>query len=324
MSVDAEAVHPTRSSPLDAAPSIHSDMTFTPIQAAPFANYVQIIERRRAECATVDEQLYPPSRPSSPGSQARTEALKSRIGQAVKYANHNPMSSRWTGVANLVKMASTSRRYCGVADGIRLGEKVDVDVGHYEFVLPDTEEEWNRCEERWEKRFEKPPTPQGRVSKFFSPNQEPGRSKADLVRDKVKAWQARVVPTAPAASEVISETDTARSSKGKGREPEPTRQSPLPFPVTKRHAVATSSGKADETAIPGDVPQSPKSSARASPKNHCPDKPRSPKAIADLSEMVRCSPDRRLSLILSLKLGIHSAVLPATAADVNSSDGREK
>lgn len=300
MSANLEAIRPAHSSPPPDAPSIQSDMTFTPIQAAPFTNYVENLDILRAKYSSLDDQLCPPSRSPSPIPQSRAGVLKTRFKEAIKYANYNPMSSKWSKVSGMAKMASTSRRYCGAEDGVRLGENVDVDVGHYKFVLPDTQEEWKQCEEKWEKRFEKPPAPQGTTSKYWPVENEGTKSpsKAEIVRDKVQAWQAKIVPTDPANLEIVRETDPTGSLKGKGKEVESKRQSPLPFVVAKRYAAATSSGKAAENADAVETTLEGRLSPRLSPRAPQ-DKPRSPTGIADLSEMVSSDTLRYILLILT-------------------------
>ena len=278
---------------------VPESITSTPIQPAPYANYVENLEAMHALYAEInDEEICPPSRPSSPTIQTHTDTLKSKIFEALSYARQNPASTKWTRVCKLVTMASTSRRYCGAADGVRIGEKIAVDHGNYEFVLPDTEEEWQKCEERWKKRFEMPSPVEGRASRFWQTGKDDQRprTKADFVRDKVKAWQANVVPTTPELDDA-PETNIASSSKGKEKEVEsmPKRQSPLPFPVIKRAATASTGGK-DSPAVSIGNKDSPiadqavagtsRSAPRSSPKPSVFDKPRSPIGIADLSEMV--------------------------------------
>lgn len=284
MSVNRQA----RSSP---HPDAASDMTFTPIQAAPYTHYLETLDCLRVKYSSLDEQLCPPSRSVSPIPPSRADILKTKIKEALKYANYNPVSSRWSKVTGVVRMASTSRRYCGAADGLRLGENIEVDNGHYKFVLPDTEEEWKQCEQRWEKRFDRPLTPQGRKSKYWPDagvdEETKPPSKAELVRDKVKAWQASVVSADPASSEAVSETDAATSLKGKEKEIPSKRQSPLPFPVAKRHAAAAATtGKGADHTSAAETPPEDGYSPRHSSGIIAGDKPLPPTGIADLSEMV--------------------------------------
>lgn len=123
-------------------------MTSTPIQPVPYANLVADVEAARNALAGLDGELHPPSRPSSPNSEARTDALKAKIAEAMKYAGYNPRSAKWKRVSDLMKTAATSRRYVGTAPGVRMGEIGQVEFGNYKFVLPETEEEW----ERWRSR----------------------------------------------------------------------------------------------------------------------------------------------------------------------------
>ncbi|GJE88149.1 hypothetical protein PsYK624_042320 [Phanerochaete sordida] len=266
-------------------PGDYSDMTSTPIQPPPYANLLADLEAQRIALADLDEELYPPSRPASPNFDARTNALKAKIQEAIQYAGYNPRSAKWKRVADLVKTAATSRQYVGAAPGVRVGEMVDVDVGNYKFVLPETEEEWEQCEERWAKRFEKPPAPEGRTSKFFPAGAEGQRPSARTdVRDKVQAWQAKVVPAPPSTSLNGSDADTpsTSSAKGKGKDTERQHQSPLSFPVVKRHTAAPS-GK---DSPPADKNDSTPATSVQQPDKGVPDRSGpSPKGIADLSEM---------------------------------------
>lgn len=281
----------TATSPVsDGLALVPSDITSTPIQAAPFVNYIEKLNTARDRMASLPEPLCPSSRTPSPVPEPRSDILRTRLKDAMKYANFNPMSSKWNKVSGLLRTKATSRRYWTAGEGVRIGEKVEVEVGRYKFMLPSTDEEWKQCEEKWGKRFEKSPTPQGRTSKFWpSTNEEPRPpSKAELVRDKVKAWQANVVPAAPAApatSEGSSEVDPAPSSKGKGKEVETKRQSPLPFPVAKRNAAASLTDKPAQATEVSDKGSMERSTPRRSP-DRAREKPRSPRRIADISEMV--------------------------------------
>ncbi|EKM56135.1 uncharacterized protein PHACADRAFT_209631 [Phanerochaete carnosa HHB-10118-sp] len=260
------------------------DMTSTPIQPLPYANLVADVEAARDALAGLDEELHPPSRPSSPSSDARTDSLKAKIAEAMKYAGYNPRSAKWKRVSDLMKTAATSRRYVGAAPGVRVGENEQVDLGNYKFVLPETEEEWEQCEERWAKRFEKP-APQGKTSKFFPAGTEEQRSpsRVEFVRDKVKAWQATVVPAPPSSSQDGSEVGSVRSSKGKGKETEKIRQSPLQFPVVKRHTAAIPGGK--DSLATGKKDVTPAEPPPPAEKDAPGRSPTPLKGIADLSEM---------------------------------------
>ena len=78
--------------------------------------------------------------------------------------------------------------------------------------------------------------------------------------------------------------DFANPPKGKGKETEGKKQSPLPFPVLKRSAVATAGNKAGTPATPAGLSEPPISGAAS--RAGILGRPRSPAGIAELSEMV--------------------------------------
>lgn len=272
--------------------SLAPSFTSTPIQAAPYANYTENLRRAHTRIASLPEVLCPRSRSPSPATRAARKTLTAAVVQA----GHNPASTKWGQVSRSVAMASTSRRYCGAGNGVRVGEKKKVDVGSYQWVLPSTEEEWKECEKKWERRLLGGPSAEGRTSKFWSndPRDATGASRTDLIRDKVKAWQAKVVPARTPETQttaIVSETETQRSIKGKGKETETKRQSPLNFPVAKRTAVVATPAKGNPTKglVPPMHPPSNHPPNQELAVNAVPSTERDAPRITDLSEMVSAS-----------------------------------
>lgn len=186
-----------------------------------------------------------------------------------------------------------------------MGENVKVDAGNFKWVLPDTAEEWERCEEEWKRRFLNSSKGEGQLSKYWPPKptepQQPEEvnrtpSKAELVRDKVRAWQATLAPTVE--EEITTTVETIDDISQ--RKPDVvlketiarTKQSPIPFPVSKPSAVAA--GKKPEknresSTSPVDAEQSPLPEARvqSAAAKSAPSSNPDPLHIVDVSEMVR-------------------------------------
>lgn len=114
-------------------------------------SYTERLAEQYKQLASLPFELAPPSRPTSPTSEKRSAQLQAKIVAAVMDAESEPSNPRWGHVTRLVRMAATSR-LGGAAPGIRVGEKSKVNVGDYKFMLPDTAEEWEECERRWEAR----------------------------------------------------------------------------------------------------------------------------------------------------------------------------
>jgi neural Wiskott-Aldrich syndrome protein len=205
-------------------------------------------------------------------------------------------------------MACTSRLYRGVPPGVRVGERASVEVGNYKWVLPDNVEEWQRCEEEWRRRFTAPALDTGQSSKYWpASNTEPQRSqeerkqkspsKAELVRDKVRSWQANIISETDEAVAKAKETTEAVNNMSKNSgdvaiEIAPRmKQSPIPFPVVKPSvSVGNKTDKArTPSVIPAGVP-SPLPSVQLLPQTLSPKPIQSPKldpiCILDVSETV--------------------------------------
>ncbi|KAJ3553319.1 hypothetical protein NM688_g3680 [Phlebia brevispora] len=224
-----QTVFPTSSPPPVSERSLPSSVSST--YPKPTTSYLQDLASTHSALAGLPDEL---SAESSPISEANVKLIRERLAEVLRHANYDTSSARWTHVTRSLRMVCTSRRYVGVAKGVVVGEKHEVSSGDYKWVLPETEEEWEQCERRWEKRSVKPPSGEGRPSKYFANSAGPSNthggqinsSKAEQVRDKVKKWQAKVVPDVePLASQ---QTDAPRAS-------------PLPFPVAKHTAIASMS-----------------------------------------------------------------------------------
>ena len=246
-------------------------------------NLNELIARRHAALISLPEELCPPSRPSSPTSEERVAALKTRIMTAVNAARGDTTNPKWGYVSRMARPGCTSRKYVGIAAGVRIGDGHTATVGkNFKWELPETEEEWAACERRFEaavaeeeerkkaraKAAAKTATKTSRASKYFQQNVEPEPepssrpsappSKAEVIREKVERWQAQVVPVAaPPDISMSQETvDTAPSpkvAKGKARERPPQAekvQASLGFRVVKRSSVTSAKGGSGSSSKP--------------------------------------------------------------------------
>lgn len=234
----------------------------------------ELIDRMHASLISLPEELCAASRPSSPTSEARTAAWKSEVAHAVQVAAGDTTHPKWGYVSRITKLACTSRGYIGIAPGIRIGDGRKVDVGQkFEWVLPETEKDWTRCEQRWQaaadvekmKAKAKSTFKATRTSKYWAepvrdqPEASSSRSpiapaprKVDIVREKVERWQATVatVPEDPPASQMtidLSQSSKTDKTKGKAKAkevhtPSEKVQGSLGFPVVKRSSVTDAKG----------------------------------------------------------------------------------
>lgn len=214
-------------------------------------DYTQRLFATRSTLAALPIELASSSRLPSPRSSSRSELLREKIAEAINTAKSDVTHPRWSHVSALIGMACTSRGYRGAADGVRIGEQNKVDVGGYEWLIPDTEKDWKYCERRWKARLQAKVKGKAVPSKYWKAvpaNREVQEerllspSKRDLVWEKVESWKAKVVhegdEVSPPASSVLDpalrEGDTGQPSK---------RRTPLEFQVVKRHMPTTGSSK---------------------------------------------------------------------------------
>ncbi|KAI0085912.1 hypothetical protein BDY19DRAFT_996346 [Irpex rosettiformis] len=278
-------------------------------------NLIQRVAKAHAELEALPDELSPPSRSPSPVSLSRVALLRDKIAEAVAEAG-SPANPSWARVPRILRMACTSRLYRGVPPGVRVGERVEAEVGKYKWVLPDTAEEWGRCEREWERRFLGTSKGDGQSSKYWAPeNVEPHRSeegaaertpsKAELVRDKVRAWQASIVSTVESESANIPEvTDTAsiKAADPSDNAQKEMKQSPISFPVAKPSVVAA--GKRTEKLHQPllslhDKPLSSPPKPGAEPVVLVPSSNPDPVRIADMSEMSFLPPSFPPQLVTS-------------------------
>lgn len=175
--------------------------------------------------------------------------------EALNHARRDARNPNWIHVTRALRMACTSRLCRGLPHGVRIGEraKVDVDIGDYQWLLPDTEEQWKDLEEKWRSRVPRPsaeavqslkhrPRQVSEGEEQDEREQDKTPTKAELVRDKVRAWQANVIhvgqPTAmPEVNDVVTGHDSPQNNSGTSRK----KQSPIEFPVAKMSAIASTS-----------------------------------------------------------------------------------
>ena len=210
------------------------------------------ISKAQQAFASLPEELRPPSRPGSPQMSARAQGLKQAIVKAVTEANSNPTHPKWGHVTHMVKLQCTRRGYKSVEEGVRIGDTQKANITNVEWMLPETEEEWDRYVRRWGKKFNS----RNRTSKYFQTEEadeiehSPTR-KAEIIRERITTWQANVVAMEdPAPSQDVrpstpvegTTTSMTAVEKGKAQEailPGGLSQSSLGFTVGKRPTVPT-------------------------------------------------------------------------------------
>lgn len=229
----------------------------------------ELIARRHAAFLTLPEVLCAESRPSSPTGEDRIEELKTRITTAVHTAGGDPTNPKWGYVSRIVQLGSTSRKYVGVAPGVRIGDGNKVDAGKkFKLELPETEEEWAAYEQRWEasvaeerKREARAASKSSRTSKYFKNAPAPEASaagtrshatssKAEVIREKVERWQAQVVPVttapdAPPSQEPMQTSPSPKADKANAKvhtKQGEKVQASLGFRVVKRSSAVSAKG----------------------------------------------------------------------------------
>lgn len=201
-------------------------------------NYIQTLALAHSKLTALPVELAPSSRPPSPRSSSHSELLKEKISEAVAASGFDVTHPKWSHVSSLVKMACTSRGYRGAASGVSVGTLTTVDVGNYDWLLPETEEGWKRCERKWETRLtEKKNGVVSTRSKYWEHQTENNEgaalpSKKDLVREKVESWKAKIVQDEGEDTHALNDKrrDLLQQSEGGPSGS----QLPLDFQVVKR------------------------------------------------------------------------------------------
>ncbi|KAI8974207.1 hypothetical protein BD414DRAFT_580899 [Trametes punicea] len=247
---------------MEVSPSSTSSIPPSQVRLSEFVN------RMHANYISLPEELCAASRPSSPSSEARAAGWQTQIVHTLGQTGGDTTHPNWGYVSRIVRLACTSRRYVGVAPGVRVGDQRNVDIDkRFNWDMPDTDEEWLRYEKNWEEavgaEMQMPTsTSKGknaRTSKYWrkSSDEQPGASssraaslpsKASLVREKVKRWQAEVVPEPdeplmPQETTAVSQSPKAGKTKAKVALPSGEKvQASLGFPVVKRSSVTDAKG----------------------------------------------------------------------------------
>lgn len=262
------------------------------------------------QLASLPEELCPASCPSSPIQHSHVQILTERITSAVDVANGDPTHPKWGHVSGMLRMGCTSRGYVGASPGVRVGYRRMTDVKDVDWLIPDAEAEWSEYERRWGEQARRSLPPGDKSSKYWKSDHpvEEGQplpksgSKAELIKKKVSAWQAKIVYDATDIPSLpVGEGDTRKVDKGKGKDtgrPMGVTQSSLNFAVVK---PSNSSGmhKPKQTSVTPDVAATEKPShlqvvrkpsladqAEQQPATRAMPEPAAAR-IADLSEMVR-------------------------------------
>ncbi|KAI0333068.1 hypothetical protein GY45DRAFT_1359810 [Cubamyces sp. BRFM 1775] len=273
--------------------------------SVPETRLSKLVNRMNTNYISLPEELCAASRPSSPSSDERIAEWKSQVSYALRVAGGDTTHPKWGHVSRITQLACTSRRYIGVAPGVRMGDGRPVTLDKkFEWALPETEERWKRYEKKWEMAVQgvksttkaKTSPAAAKTSKYWpkrAPEQQaasssrhpPSPSKAEVVRKKVEKWQAEVVTEAEDV-QAVYETVNPQGDKGKGKAksthpPGEKVQTSLGFRVVKRSSVTDAKGGRSAASKP--KPPSPARSPHrpdpdtesthatkaAEPPNHC-------------------------------------------------------
>ncbi|EJF58036.1 hypothetical protein DICSQDRAFT_139855 [Dichomitus squalens LYAD-421 SS1] len=221
----------------------------------------ELVARRHANFISLPEELCASSRPSSPTSEERVSEMRSHMAHLVNLASGDPTNPKWGYVSRFAHLGCTSRGYILAECGVRIGDGRKVNVGKkFKWELPETEEGWEAYQRRWEEAAaaeeersrlkSKSAAKASKTSKYFDrvteETEPPSRpsSKAEVVREKVERWQARVVTVAaahnvPMSPETATSLHPASVEKGKTADKGGKIQVSLGFPVVKRPSATS-------------------------------------------------------------------------------------
>ena len=182
--------------------------------------------------ASIPAELAPSSRPPSPGSKTRRQAVYENIRAAYNAAGGQTSHTGWSQVHRLVDMTCTRSRYKKPSTRV---ERKQLE-GDVPWILAETEEEWAE----WEKTREKLKSKLRRsdtevVNQQGHPSAPSTLSKRINLRDKVASWKAHVDRSFHDDEDIVHEPRssnpvTIRSSQQSSAKK---RASPLDFPVVK-------------------------------------------------------------------------------------------
>ena len=221
------------------------------------------LSRRHDDLATLPDELSPPSCPSSPQTESRSELFRDKLLDAVNATNGQPSNPKWGLVHRMLRMACTSRGYRGAASGTRVGGSSSTDVRDYKWILPDTEQQWLRCEERWKRCLrvadQHPEQASNPRAKDAYGDDWP-QSRSQRIREKVEHWQAQLITVEETQSSLHDDNSEPKAASPKEvlAPIANSRQTALLFPVSK-HGVSGTKGGPPRDALPVD-PQLPTSS----------------------------------------------------------------
>ncbi|OCH86175.1 hypothetical protein OBBRIDRAFT_838353 [Obba rivulosa] len=227
----------------------------------PLADRIGVAQRLRqahSRLSALPEALCPASGPSSPIQRGHDTLLKDRIISAVTITGNDTTHPKWGHVSRLLRMGCTSRGYVGVAPDVRVGLGQEAEIEDAEWFLPDGEAAWSEYEKKWEERVRQNDPARFQPSKYWKELCPKAGSKAELIKEKVLAWQAKVVhdpDASPSLSLDEDQSHTRKVDKGKARDtglPVAMTQSPLGFQVVKS-SIAAGKRKDHSTSIASDI-----------------------------------------------------------------------
>lgn len=246
--------------------------------------YFERISQLSEVLQSLPDELAPSSCPNSPSMDTRVDALRQKFADAITGSVSETRNSKWGHVSNLTKMASTSRQayfpavpnvdgqlsYIGAAPKVRVGQTRKAKLDGYQFVMPDTEEEWWECEKKWEswvasggmERSLK--GAQMKTSKYWNKEESEAEppplslEKTRAVREKVQSWRVNIPSIRKTMLSQVSNVPSVDMEQGSSQPKkgeltqDPVRKQPsLMFPVVKHLASDSSAGKPSQDR--GDV-----------------------------------------------------------------------
>jgi hypothetical protein len=181
--------------------------------------YFDQLDRQRCAIISItEEQLCPPSRPTSPGFDTRVDSLRQKVVEAWALAGGEPSNGKWGVIARLLRTGCTTGNY--VIEPVRFEKALSK---RRRFLkLPDTEDEWFELEQQSTLKSDRD----------------------NALHRKIEIWQADVMPNASDINTVTSAHEGVLSNAySQGSAKLSKKSSQLGFPVVKASSNLTSSKK---------------------------------------------------------------------------------
>lgn len=236
-----------------------SPVSSTSSRASPQLSYTELLSRAQVNFAALPQELRAASCSPPPDRHVRASVWREKVEALVNEAGGDPSSSKWGHLSRVLRLRCTSRGYVGAARGVRVGDVSASNTQDFEWVLPDTEDEWWECEKRWEERNQGVPMQKGKTSKYWKTAsvgqprqgsiQEQQEMKAVTVREKVATWQAQVASEEPFSCPGEQSNVEIHTGMHEEISPPTKMQSVLPFPNAMHLRESTSKSVPETSAV---------------------------------------------------------------------------